>query len=236
VPETLYLIRYFKGVDRLPVDIPSRVSGKQGASIIQTYECPEFVYFGITEIESLFVASLKRHFDILKSFGEVNDPPSVVAAHGLQDRLQHVVIVEATAVSILNQGLYMNRREVEFEVTPGDSGSTVVYEVVSGDISYNVDITVVSPRRPVLITTADWTLSGLVGPLQPIFSNAGIVIPSNGIRFSGKPTQSPEGDPHNRAWGVTITITGIILPWARMYRKDLPDILNISIVPTVTVA
>lgn len=218
----------------VPITIPQVISGEAGRGLIQRYSSPEFVYKGLIDIEDLFAKTLKTHFDNFKADQEISEAPKIIPAYSAVDRQFHCIIVEASVIQIQSQGLNLNRHDTEFIVNPADTGSTEAYEVVEADVSYNVDLYCRSPNRKAVIFISDWVMAGLFGSLQPIFKQAGIVIQANSMRFSGKPEALREGpDAKNLTWAITVTISNIILPWARMYKKDLPSIQDIRIQTTV---
>ena len=77
--------------------------------------------------------------------------------------------------------------------------------------------------------------AGLNDPLCQKLAGDGIQIPYNAIRFPGRVQELQKGpDGKDKFWGVTFTIPGILLPWARLYRLDGPVIESFGVDPVYT--
>jgi len=207
------------------IQLATVLSGHPGQGGIETLTVPSFVYTGLDKVEELFAQEIKAHFLNYKAAGVLGTIPDVLPAYSITDRKFNCVIVEASVQQADGQGFNMNLDELEY--------NDEVYQRTSGNLTYNVDLYCRSANRQYLIRTADFVLAGLVGPLMMVLRGAGIVVQSNSIRFSGKITDVRDGpDAKDLTKSLTITVSGVILPWVVLYKQELPSIVDIKIQPT----
>jgi len=216
----------------MPVTLPDTLIGPDGLATIETYSDPRFVFTAMTELEDSFVAMLGYKFALFKANDEVTEPPAIVPAYNPGDRKSYAVVVEATINQITSQGLNYNRREVHYQPDPVTPDEYWTYEAQEGDAQYTVDLSCIAPTRFAVGYIADWVVSALMDPVCRRLAAGGIQIPYNALRFSGKPQEIAGQDGKSKGFRLGLSIPGIILPWARMYRVDSPWIEEVGLAYT----
>ncbi len=218
----------------MPVVIPERVIGKAGKAFLDLYTDPRFMFMALTELEDLFVNMLTAKFQDFESDKEVREPPPIVPAYNPGDRKFYAVIVEAQLNTLSSQGLGKNKFELQYQPTPSDPNTIETYIGYSGDISCTVEIYCNATSRFAACYIADWVFAGLSDPLCRKLAGDGIEIPYNAIRFSGKVIERQSLDGQDKFWGITYTIPGILIPWARLYKVAGPVIEDFRVAPAAT--
>lgn len=211
----------------MPPTLPERLVGPQGTAILNAYSDPRFVFTALTELEDLFVTMVKHKLQDFVVDGDLAEAPFVVPAYNPGDRKFDVIVAEAQLNGIVTQGLAYNRFEVEYQ--PDENADIEVYVGYAGDASYTMELFVRSTSRHRTVRIADWAVAALFDPLCQLLAGRGIQIPYNALRFSGKPQEYAGPDGMDKFWGIVLTIPGILIPWARMYRNDGPLIKEIKI-------
>lgn len=218
----------------MPVVIPERLVGDGGLAIIEAYSDPRFMFTALTELEDAFVRVIMGKFQDFKADGEVTEPPPIVPAYNPGDRKFYAIVVEAQLNQLSAQGLGKNKFEVEYQPNPDDPNNTDLYLGYSGDLLYTIEVLVRALTRFSVCYVADWVFAALNDPISQGLAGYGIEIPYNAIRFSGRAQelQGPTGK--DKFWNITFTIPGITIPWARLYKMDMPAIEEITVEPTST--
>lgn len=218
----------------MPVVIPERIIGEQGKALLDLYTDPRFMFVMLTEIEDIFVNMLKAKFQDFESDKEVAEPPPIVPAYNPGDRKFYAVVVEAQLNTLASQGLGKNKFEIQYQPTPTDPNTIETYMGQSGDISCTVEIFCNATSRFAACYIADWVFAGLNDPLCQKLAGDGIEIPYNAIRFSGRAMERASLDGKDKFWGITYTIPGILIPWARLYKVEGPVIDEFRVVSIAT--
>ena len=213
------------------ITIPEKIYGDQGAAFIQAWSDSQFIYHTIVELEDLFINQIKKWYEASRAQNEINDDaiPKLLPAYHVGDRQDFSIVAEAGMTTLDATGLSNNAQEVEYQPDPDDATRVETYLVISGEASFQVDIYCRATSRLGVGAMADRVMVALFDPYIDVFSKANFKIPQAGLRFSGKPVPqtNPKADKAS-VFILTATVTGIRLPWARMYKQIGPTIDSIG--------
>lgn len=212
----------------MPVQIPERIIGQAGLAVIENYSDPRFVFTAITEIEDIFVNLFSKKFEDFVVDGELQDRPKVVPAWNPGDREFDVIVVEAALNSIGSQGIGYNKFEVQYQPNEDDPNSVEVYFGVSADAVYSADFYMRAVTRKRVTLISDWVIAALLDPLNQSLSVFGVEIPYNNVKMTGRIQQIKGPDGKDAVFGLTVSVSNLIVPWVRLYRNDAESISDIQ--------